>query len=308
MTEADVVLYRYRAEVQPAAKGKKLKRIFALLLEDETFSGVRGRVATDYKVNIISRERLLETKCKVSIHYRPENEDEPHEGATIYTASIQESGTLTVSELVDFVRSTNTNAAYDGKEQAVQCLNIIMSYSPNTNPNIVSVGRNKFYPTNVNAARQNLNSALQVIRGYYSSVRAATGRILLNVNVSHTVFIRPDRLDTLINGFRREYGRNTQALQKFLEKVRVQVDHLPAKKNKSGQSIQRVKTIFGLANSNDGQGQQNPPRVANFGSGAKEVEFFHGDLPGQKPSEKPGAKVAPNKYVTVFQFFLKGTG
>ncbi|KAI9763510.1 MAG: hypothetical protein M1840_000463 [Geoglossum simile] len=307
-SEAGMILYRYRVDVNPTVKGKKLKRIFALLLEDKLFSRVQGRVATDHKVNIISRERIPEPQSKVSVHYRPENEDEPRERAAVFTASIEEIGTLTMSELLDYVRSTNTNAAYDGKDQAIQALNIIMAYSPSTNPNNVSVGRNKFYPTNVNAARQNLSATLQVIRGYYSSVRAATGRILLNVNVSHTVFIRPDRLDILINSFRRDYGRNVNTLQKFLERVRVEVNHLPAKKNKSGQSIQRVKTISGLATKNDGQGQQNPPRVASFGCGAKEVEFFFGDLPGQKPSTKPGAKVAPKKYITVFEFFLKEYG
>ncbi|KAI9766392.1 MAG: hypothetical protein M1839_004912 [Geoglossum umbratile] len=303
-----MTLYRYHAEVQPTAKGKKLKRVFALLLEDNLFSGVQGRVATDHKANIVSRERLSEARTKVSVPYRLEDEDEPREKAAVYTVLVQETGTLSVSELLDFVRSTNVNSMYNGKEQAIQALNIIVAHSPSTNPNVVSVGRNKFYPTNINIARSDLSATLQVIRGYYSSVRAATGRILLNVNVSHSVFYKPDRLDALIQGFRRDYGWNLYALQKFLDKVRVQVNHLPARKNKKGQHLQRIKTIFGLANKNDGQGQQNPPNVKNFGSGAKGVEFFHGDLPGQKPSTKPGAKAAPNRYVTVFQFFLKEYG
>jgi hypothetical protein len=147
---------------------------------------------------------------------------------------------------------------------------------------------------------------LEVIKGYYSSVRAATGRILLNVNVSHAVFYRPERLEVLMDGFRQEHGRNLVSLQKFLKGVRVQVTHLPARKDKNGQSIRRIKTIFGLANKNDGHGQEKPVKVANFGCGAKEVEFFQGDRPGQKPSTKPGSKTAPNRYVSVFQFFLKG--
>ncbi|KAH0536301.1 hypothetical protein FGG08_006816 [Glutinoglossum americanum] len=303
---ANAVLYRYHVEIEPAAAGKKLKRILALLLEDEIFAEAQDRIATDHAATIICRLKLEEARTRVSVPYRLESEEEPRENATTYTALIQETGTIALSELVDFVRSTNANATYNGREQAIQALNIILGRSPSTSPNVVPVGRSKFYPIGVSSTRGALSATLEVIRGYYSSVRAATGRILLNVNVSHAVFYKPDRLDVVMRGFRQAHGPNPLSLQRFLKGVRVQVTHLLAKKDKSGQPIKRVKTIFRLANRDDGQGQGNPPRVTSPGCGAQGVEFFHGDPPGQKPSTKPGAKVAPNRYISVFQFFQQG--
>lgn len=294
----DLTLYRYHVDVQPAAAGKKLKRIFALLFETTAFVAIRDGIATDYRAIIISRVKLPPTADRVTVPYRFEDEDQPRAGATNYTFTIQETGTLTISELLNFLRSTNVNDRYNSKDQAIQALNIIMARSPNTNSNVVSPGRNRFFPIDANASRADLLGALQAIRGYFTSVRAATGRILININVSHSVFYEPGRLDQIIVKWGNENGTNRYKLEQFLKRVRVQVTHLKAKKP-------RIKTIFSLANKNDGQ-RPNPPKVASFGAGPKGVEFFQGDPPGQTPSTKPGAKAPPNKYISVFQFFKNG--
>ena len=64
--------------------------------------------------------------------------------------------------------------------------------------------------------------------------------------------------------------------------------HLAEKKNKAGESIPRVKTIFGLANKDDGHSLDHPPRVQNFGAGPKDVEFFLNDSPGAPSSSSAG--------------------
>lgn len=315
---SDLVLHRYHVGVQPTAAGrapvgKKLKRVVALLLEADLFAGIRDQVATDHASTIISRAKLpgldlQGAEVEVSVPYRTEDEDEPRERAVSYRIIVQKTGIITVSELMDFLRSTSANAVYNSnaKDQAIQALNIIMARSPSTNPNVVCPGKNKFFPIGQNATRTDLSRVLQAIRGYYTSVRAATGRILVNVNVSHDVFLKPGGLDQLIEDFGNEYGPNVYRLEKFLKGVRVELIHLPARKGKNGQVKRRIKTIFGLANTNDGHGREKPPKVAKFGAGALEVQFFHGDLPGKGPGIKPGAKAPPNDYVTVFNFFQKG--
>ena len=64
--------------------------------------------------------------------------------------------------------------------------------------------------------------------------------------------------------------------------------HLGEKKNRAGESIPRVKTIFGLANKSDGHGLEHLPRVQSFGAGPKDVEFFLNDSSGAPSSLSTG--------------------
>ena len=76
--------------------------------------------------------------------------------------------------------------------------------------------------------------------------------------------------------------------------------HIPAKTNKAGVSVPRIKTIYGLANVGDGNTKEPRPRVAHFGAGPKNVEFWlkasqqssSGAAPAPKPSSasKAGGK------------------
>jgi len=81
------------------------------------------------------------------------------------------------------------------------------------------------------------------------------------VNVSYGAFYDAIPLDQLIQKYGSAHQFNRVKLQSFLKGVRVRVIHLGEKKNKAGDSIARVKTIFGLTNKNDGHGLNHPPRV-----------------------------------------------
>lgn len=81
---------------------------------------------------------------------------------------------------------------------------------------------------------------------------------------------------------------NREKLQSFLKRVRVRVIHLGEKKNRTGESISRVKTIFGLANKSDGHGLEHLPRVQSFSAGPKDVEFFLNDSSGAPSSSSTG--------------------
>lgn len=58
--------------------------------------------------------------------------------------------------------------------------------------------------------------------------------------------------------------------------------HLAAKKNKAGESIPRVKAIYGLASKHDGL--YRPRLVKGFGAGPKDVKFFLHDSTGAPSS------------------------
>jgi hypothetical protein len=94
---------------------------------------------------------------------------------------------------------------------------------------------------------------LCTLRGFFRSVRIGTGRLLVNINVSHGAFFKPGSLQSLITEFFNSIcSENWYQAERFFKKVRVKTTHLLVKKNKSGMEIPRIKTIIGLANNNDG--------------------------------------------------------
>ena len=276
-----LLLYRYNVEVQPAATGKKLTQIIRLLLQLPEYAGSRDEIVTDFKTTLVSRRRLSLAVPESTLQYRVEGEDEPRPKAQTYQLRIEETGTLTVSDLTDYLGSTNVNLNYTDKLPMLYALNIVLGHFAKSAPTITTVGSSKSFPLDQAARRRDLGAGLSALRGFFASVRVATCRILVNVNVSHGAFYNPIPLDHLIRVY--DAG-NLLKLQSFLRRVRVEVTHLPKKRNKAGIVVPRVKTIFGLATGNDGHSLDYPPRVSSFGEGPKGVEFFRKDSSEATPS------------------------
>jgi hypothetical protein len=126
------------------------------------------------------------------------------------------------------------------------------------------------------------------------SVRAATARILVNVQVKHGAFYQEGPLEGLIISFKQENGADKNKLEDFLKRLTVNVTHI-RRKNRTGEVILRLKQISGLATPRDGEGQPKRPIVPEFGAGPKSVKFW-------QAGEGEGAG---GSYVTVFEFFKK---
>ena len=291
ITAPDLILYRYDVQVAPEAKGRMLAQTVRLLLELPEYMAMRDQIVTDFKSTLICRRRLSDTQAEHQILYRSEGEDDARANAKTYRITVQETGTLTVAQLVAFLTSTSVDLAYKDKQPTIQALNIFMGYFSKVSPARATIGSNKSFPLQ-NAEVRDLGAGLMAIRGFFSSVRVAASRILVNLNVTHAPFYKPMPL----LGLMREYGQaNRQNLWKtgkFLKKLRVKVVHIPDRKNKAGRSIPRIKTIFGLASPDDGRGLAHPPRVKQFGAGAKDVEFFLTESSGP-PSSTPSGLAVP---------------
>ena len=311
-------LTRYNVEVNPEAKGRKLSRIFQLLLEMPEFTGV----ATDGKSMIISREPLsIQDGHIVEIPYRGDGEDEPLPRAITYKVRVVTPISLAVADLVNYLSAMSTGPAFPQKLEVIQALNVLFGHYPQTHDGTTSIAGNRYFSldrSDQNAHNiQVLGGGLESLRGYYQSARPATGGILLNVNVTHGVFFEPLRLDVL---FPRMGTGNRLTLQMKMKHVRVQVIHIPAKKTKAKKDIPRVKTIFGLAHPQDGHkaGEQHPPQVNIFGAGPKDVKFWVDDAPpggpaagaapagkGKSPKQPTGPAIPTNAYISVFDYFRK---
>ena len=290
-------LYRYHISVLPAdITGKKLGRLINLFLDTPGVAPMKDDIVTDFRHILISRKKFPPMSEPAKIQYKAENEDEARAGAKTYSVELQSTGSLAVSELLDYLSSTDLSRRYSEQEDVIQALNITISHHGKTQSQIVNVGAKKTYNLD-NADRQTFLRGLVALRGFFSSVRLATARILVNVNVTHGAFYQGGPLSKLMTEFNG--ARGDSSLQRFLKRVRVEVGHRE-KKNKAGKLVPIIKTIYGLATQTDGrvpkpekkgksgQGANKPPKVKHNGAGPKDVEFWN---------DKPGV------YVSVFEFF-----
>jgi len=314
---SNMVLHRYDVDVQPDATGRKRHRVLELLLQSPEMTPYKGDVATDFRQTLVSKTKFKHDEDIIEIQYRSEGEDEPAANGTVYKIKVKYIRTYTIGELVDWMNSTNISQSFGDKQELTQALNIFLNHYVKSANNLATIGSSKSFSLNQNATRGDLGAGLEVIRGFFSSVRVATCRILVNINVSHGAFYNQGPLPGLMHS----YGtRNTIALEKFLKLVRVQTTHLAEKRNKARQVIPRIKTIFGLARKDDGHKLANRPRIKGHGAGAKDVEFWldadagssgapkaeAGAAKGKgkgKPQPKGPAPAGSGKYISVFDFF-----
>lgn len=305
-------MFRYHVDVddQQLAK-KKLKQVIRLLIE-EHFSENKNNIATDYRSNLISRVELSEGQYDV--RYRDEYGDYP-ERPKVYRVRCQFTGHVNPSDLLNYLSSTSASAMFQSKEEILQAMNIVMGHYPKTDFSIASIGANKHFSLRPDLKdKQDLGAGLEVLRGFFASVRAATSRILVNVQVRYSACYQEGPLGNLISEYQRESRGDIYRLEGFLKRLRVRVTHI-TRKNRKGEIIPRMKTIAGVASRADGRSLPHPPKVPKHGAGPREVEFFlespdqpaSGPAGGKKGKAPAEAGPAPaGKYISVADFFKKG--
>jgi eukaryotic translation initiation factor 2C len=245
-----------------------------------------------------------------------EGQDEPLDRAPTYTVRVITPLSFSVSGLVSYLSAVNPEPNNLQKAEIVQVLNAVFGHHPQSKDGVVSIGQNRHFSLDRSQANahniRELTGGLEALRGYFQSVRPATGGLLLNVNVTHGVFLEPIRLDLI---FPKLGSGNRLTLQKKMKLVRVRVTHIPAKKSKTNQDIPRVKTVFGLAHPQDGRGDAHPPQITAFGAGPKGVKFWISDeglaggkkdlVKGQKVPKGSGSGMPNNAYISVFDYFRR---
>lgn len=295
---SDLTLYSYDvSEIKPEVVGKKRTQVIRLLVnESPELAEYRDDMVTDFKSTLISRKEVdfEGTQKAIDVTYKAEGEDDPKERAPKYKVTVKYTKTMTVGDLMSFLTSTNPAVQYDSKLEMIQGLNIFLKHWAKSTNNLATIGASKTFSMSGNADTLDLGRGLTALRGFFTSVRAATNRILVNVNVSHGAFYNEGQLTALMTAYGLRYDPSgLRSLEKFLKRVRVRTTHLKEKKNRKGEVVHRPKTIFGLAKKNDGQ-EPNRPRVSEFGAGPKHVEFWLEDrsIAATASSSTPGAEPA----------------
>ncbi|OAQ64402.2 RNA interference and silencing protein [Pochonia chlamydosporia 170] len=291
--DGNLQLFRYSIRILPEQGdrppvGKKAKRVIQLLLE-EHFPQYGQSIATDFKAILISKQNI-EVAEEYNVLYRSEDEEEPAPNAKRYRVQLDSTGSVTVSELTDYLTSSNFGALLSSKEETLQALNIVLGHHSKDVPHIASVGANRHFDL-TSPDKQNLGAGLLAIRGFFVSVRAATARLLVNVQVKHGAFYVDYPLDRLMTEYMAVNGPNTARLANFVKRVSVNVTHI-VRRNRAGEPIKRIKVIRDFARVDDGRNQEHPPIVPHFGAGPRDVKFFVTDTAGSTagPSRTvPGA-------------------
>lgn len=272
--DSKLVLYQYNIDIQPQAVGRKRSRIIELFLQQPDSIARAETICADFKSTLLSRALLDDEFTACNIVYRSEFEIEPAPRAAVYHLRLQLTKTLPVQCLLDYLKTTNLSTASEEKDALIQALNIFLHHFAKSQSNLTTVGKKTFQK---HATGGDLGGGLTAIRGYFSSVRAATGRILVNVNVCCSAFYRPGSLVDIITA---HGSRDKYRLEQLLAGVRVKLTHT---------GTPRIATIKALASPSDGMGANQPqPKVQEFGAAPNQVQFWLQER---------------RRYVTVSEFF-----
>lgn len=301
------MFYRYDVEMKPEQSKDKTRRLYALIFNESKFSSLT--CATDYAKTVVTTKELdlNGTDWRFSLTVPPppgglvvaQQQQGPVPGFVQQARDrnkvqlrITRTGSFTPREMIQYLCSTASGAEYAGRGEMIQLLNIVMAKAPNSSTNVKNVksaGGNKFYPFegHPECEKADLRRGLQALRGYYSSVRPAVGRLLVNLNVTSGAFYKPIPLQLLLREFA---GNNNDNSEVFIRMLRVKATY-----TKTGQKtpfMEKIKTIVGFAKPG------NKSNVVRFGN-ATQVKFKYtdGSVPGAREQE-----------VTIVDYFQKQHG
>lgn len=203
---------------------------------------------------------------------------------------------LSYSDVSSFMGpdATSSNGSDTADTEAVRALNVIMASHPNKDPNVYQAGQNKFfrYPSHDAFSNYDLGGGLIAVRGYYSSVRFSTSRILLNLNSQCTPFYKSENARELVQEFQKSAPGGWPALESFLWMLRVKTSYTKAP---DGTPIPKVRSVVGIS----------LKRVQASGTD-KTVRKDEFDLSNANETRFKLRSPQPEATVSVKEFFLAG--
>ncbi|KAI5286860.1 hypothetical protein KEM54_006447, partial [Ascosphaera aggregata] len=304
--DKNIAIHRYHIALHPEERDRKKEQIIKLLVEQLP---QKNKIVSDYASTLLSTVKFDQDLQTIPVTYRGEGEDTASKDARQYQVDVEYHRTLTVSELLEDLRNPTINSEYQvNKAEIIQALNIVLKDHAKSDSNLFTVGKNqggnKIFSKSDATTSGDLGNGLSAVRGFYTSVRPATNRLLLNINVSNGAFYTPqclkDLFKTTFPNCRASYPSYAKQVEKYLTKLKVMLNHLPERKNESGQVLNRYKTVLGFADVRDGSRLQKPPKVSSFAAGPEDVSFWF----QERPESATGAQPQPAGYRTVSEHFL----
>ena len=313
-------LHRYRITIDPVynkegkrlpePKGRKLKQVIKIMLKSLNTASSKISIATDFKSTLICSQMIPQNLRDRKIGYYHENDGAAGRDAVNYTVRLEETPPpLRISALVEFLASKNTLEQFEDRESLLQALNIILGHHSKSNTEITMIGGNRAFTRaeDKKTEMSELAVGIQAIRGYFLSVRIASFRTLVNVNVSHAAFYEVKSLPALITKWGGNLNTMNEAkwrrLETFLRGVKVNTHYL---KDENHIHITQVRSIKGFASQSDGGANGPPPYVEIFAAPPQQV-WFHlddkRDFTKQKYKCEDNNGRVMDKYISVAEFF-----
>ena len=268
----NVPLYRYRVAAQFSGKKQKdengnerdmpkgaLRRLLNMLMAHPMFNNMTKAndggsfIVTNKKADlgdggVFSGKLVLPGPGENAFPPPTDDESEAKKLARAkneVSFKIESDGIFEVQDFIDKLRSSKpiTQEVYDGDEDIIQLLNVLICRVPNEDPDMAAMGKNRFVPLPGHRLvdQMDLGDGLVALRGYYSSARPATGRILVNLNVKPGAFYKGGPLLELykeIKGNGRDDDRRfLQTLEKFLYGLQVETSH------RDGPKLERISGL-----------------------------------------------------------------
>ncbi|KAJ6014512.1 hypothetical protein N7540_009103 [Penicillium herquei] len=209
-------------------------------------------------------------------------------------------GTFTPADLLKELSNPRQVYPLTGELVATRILNIVLTRCPQNDKGIITTGkgRQKFFWIDERKQYADLGGGLEVLRGFFSSVRLGANRMLLNLNVNHGTFIRGGEMIRLTDEYVDTHGEDREGYNRFVKGIAVELLHLPGYEplTPKHQKLPQKKYIWGVATPEDGEGP-NRPRVARIASSPANVQFWESDK-----DDKTGQS---GKYTTVADYFKR---
>jgi hypothetical protein len=291
--------HSYIARIDPEPKAKRhLREIWKKVLSYQRIVEVGG--ACDNATELITLGSLGDIPIiKVKV---PEKDDSHKE----YSVKLKLSSIIDHHDVLNALANPRKVSPSDNEAVVVRALNILMAAYPGTQNDVITLGKgnnNKFFWVSDDRKQwARLDETLQCLRGYYASVRPGASSLFLNLCVNHSAFYKPGELEGLWNTVPPNYRTERQLFSRYVRTLRVQCSHL--KDPGENGAVPRVKTIWSLADPDDGKKEPKPPifkeikqngdtpenRRRAFGADAYSVKFYYQEI---------------NDYISVADYFQR---
>ncbi|KAL8996746.1 MAG: hypothetical protein Q9169_003817 [Polycauliona sp. 2 TL-2023] len=262
-------LFRYEIQISPPGikeSRRQTRRLIQLLLEKDPPKPLSpADIATDFDSVLITSKPLPMSGDSLVVRrvYREADEPTPRPNAIEYTITIKQSKVLPLRQLVEFLASPKgvSPNGFDKKE-TIQALNCIMTRTAKERSDIYGGGKSeKFY--RCLAGRDpmfDLGGGLVAVKGFYTSVRTSTSRLLVNINVANAAFYPAMELHALM---RQHTPRVSDYLGSGLEYF---ITHLRVSHQFYGKKTVRTVKGFSYPCHDD---EHDRPRLGN----ARQIRF-----------------------------------
>jgi hypothetical protein len=277
-------------------RGKKLEKIIQRALAQLG----NAVVATEYKQQLISLEKLRLPEDNIMQIDLVEPPRRPETWFVRFDGPVS----LDIDGLMTYLRTLEDpgkEAVFPKFPDEIDALGIVLGHTARASRDTAAVGRSRFFAVD-NARKEaapqmSRGSLLEILRGYVQSVRPATGRLLLNTNVTHGVFrtegllsklfedlglVNVHRPDELSPAERRTLEARLESAHKILGKARIRCK-VP------GEKIEIERTMAGLATTRDGKDDDPRPmfQYRSFGFASPATVKFHLRPPSQAGAAPP---------------------